>query len=85
MPSSCLLCFNSIPNSHDGSFDRAVLMCCLFGRGMSAWWRSETEDVHISRCACFNLCHSDECISMGPLPAGAQVRNADGGGASGIC
>lgn len=37
IPSSCPLCFNSIPNSNGGSFDRVALMCCLFGRMMLAW------------------------------------------------
>lgn len=84
IPSSCLLCFNSTPNSLDGLFGRAVLMCCLFGRGMSARWCSETEkNMRISRRARFNLCPSDEYTSTGPLPEGTQVCTADGVGASG--
>ena len=69
MPSSCLLCFNSTPNSHDGSFDRVLLMCRLFERGMSALpAEAHTGSSH----AVFVLIprRRDECIRLGPLPAG---------------
>lgn len=54
VPSSCLLCFKCTPNSPDGSLGWAVLMCRVFGGRVSAWWRSETADVHTSRCAWFS-------------------------------
>lgn len=84
IPSSCLLCFHSTPNSLDGLFERAVLMCCLFWqRSVGAMVLRDGKNMRISCRARFNLCRSDEYTSTGPLPEGTQVCTADGVGASG--
>lgn len=56
VPSSCLLCFNSIPNRLDGLFESAALMCYWFRRGLLARWCWETEDARMSHAVLILIC-----------------------------
>lgn len=80
VPSNCLLCFNSRPNSPDGSFrgSGAAVLPARWGDSMSLRWCSETAPHRhanklISCHVHFNPHRSDEFIHTGPLPVGIQA------------